>query len=297
MENLALFDGLSLEIKDIPTGIYDIRQVLPSAVKKVTLNRWLHYFENFTGSGLTDDYEIIFADPNVQDTLWSYSAPDSNMNNLTKIPLYVRNITAGKRVIPILRTTKADKTFDIDNGDGLIISNALYDTVTNIRLTGFLPGVKVSTTTFNYIMFFDTASVVSSGDKIQVITNHPLTSDDAFEINTVKETAATLTQQNLEITAVPNPYVVSSYYEVNKFGVQKEIQFHHLPPQCTIRIFNIAGDLVRTIVHDAASASQPTIASWDLQSYNGQEVSYGIYIYHVEVTGVGEYIGKLALIK
>lgn len=296
-ENIALFDGLGVEVRDIPVGVYDLRQVLPSAAKKAKLDRWQYYFEDSSGSGLSDDYEIIVADPAVYDTLWSYTARDSNMNRIYRIPLYLRNITTGNRIIPILNTAAGDSTFDIANGDGLIICNALYDTVTNIRLTGFLPGVKAPKTTFNYYLFFDSSSVASPGDKLQLVTNHPLTSEDVFEFQTVPYSTATITKNDLAITAVPNPFVVSSYYETNKFGIQKEVQFHHLPPRCTIRIFNVAGDLVRTIVHDAARAAQPTIAAWDLQSYNGQEVSYGIYIYHVEVDGVGEYIGKLALIK
>lgn len=295
--NLAIFDGLAAEVYDVRTGIYDVRQIIPSAVKRVKLKRWNHFFDDSSGSGLTDDYEMIFGDPAVQDTLWSYTARDSNMNKVYKIPLYLRNITTGMRVIPILNTATGDSTFDIANGDRVIICNALYDTVTNIKVSGFLPGIKVPKTRFNYVIQFDATSVTAPGDKIQIITNHPLAADDVFELQTVKQTAATLTKQDLNITAVPNPYVVSSYYETNKFGVQKEIQFHHLPPKCVIRIFNIAGDLVRTIVHDAARATNPTIAVWDLQSYNGQEVAYGIYIYHVEVEGVGEYIGKLALIK
>lgn len=295
--NLAMFDGLALEIFDLKTGIYDIRQIIPSSVKRVKLGAWYHFFDDSSGSGLTDDYEIIFGDPAIQDTLWSYTARDSAMNKVYKIPLYIRNSTTGMRVIPILNTVTGDSAFDISKGDAIIICNALYDTITNIRPSGFLPGVKVSKTTFNFVLSFDTSSMASPGDKIQIVTNHPLATDDAFELQTVKQSAATLTKQNLDITAVPNPYIVSSYYETNKFGVQKEIQFHHVPPRCTIRIFNIAGDLVRTIVHDAARAAQPTIATWDLQSYNGQEVAYGIYIYHVDVDGVGEYIGKLALIK
>ncbi len=297
IENYASFDGLSVQVSDIATGIYDTRQIVPSAVKKVTIDRWKHFFSDSSGGGLSDDYELIFGDPNVQDTLWSYTARDSSMNKLYKIPLYLRNITTGKRVIPILNTAAGDGTFDLNKGDGLIICNALYDTVTNIRLSGFLPGVKVSQTTFNYILNFDTTSAAAPGDRIQIITNHPITSADAFEISTTKFSTASISRNDLKITAVPNPYVVSSYYETNKFGIKKEVQFHHLPPLCTIRIFNIAGDLVRTIVHDAAAAAQPTIASWDLQSYNGQEVAFGIYIFHVEVAGVGEYIGKLALLK
>ncbi len=296
-QNYAIFDGLALEVSDIPTGVYEVLQEVPSPVKKVRLQTWSHYSEDYTLNGLTDDYEIIFADPAVQDTLWSYTARDSGLNKIYKIPLYVRNVTTGIRVIPILNTVTGDSTFTINAGDELIISNAKYDTVTNIRLTGFLPGVKVSKTTFMYRLIFTSTSVAAPNDRIRIVTNHPLSSSDVVRINTVKQTGATLTARDLKVTAVPNPYVVSSYYETNRYGIKKEVQFHHLPEACTIRIFNIAGDLVRTIIHSAATSSSPTIASWDLQSYNGQEVAYGVYVFHVEVPNVGEYVGKLALIK
>jgi len=38
-------------------------------------------------------------------------------------------------------------------------------------------------------------------------------------------------------------------------------------------------------------------ASWDLLSYEGQRTAYGVYLYHVDAPGVGEKIGRLALIK
>ena len=37
--------------------------------------------------------------------------------------------------------------------------------------------------------------------------------------------------------------------------------------------------------------------SWDLLSKDNLTVAYGIYVYHVEATGIGEKIGKLAIIK
>jgi hypothetical protein len=36
---------------------------------------------------------------------------------------------------------------------------------------------------------------------------------------------------------------------------------------------------------------------WNMLSKDGQEISYGVYVYHVEAPGVGEKIGKFAVIK
>ncbi|MBE9511776.1 MAG: T9SS type A sorting domain-containing protein [Bacteroidetes bacterium] len=108
------------------------------------------------------------------------------------------------------------------------------------------------------------------------------------------ESYAGLTENDLsKITTVPNPFVVSSRFEVGAYGLEKTIQFHFLPPKCTIRIFNISGDLIQTIEH----TNETSIDTWNLQSYNGQEVAFGVYFYHVDAQGIGEHIGKMAIIK
>ncbi|MFA6468544.1 MAG: hypothetical protein WCW35_06580 [Bacteroidota bacterium] len=296
-DNAAIFDGIRMEVVDLKTGIYDLQQIYPSPVKKLKLKSWRHFNVDSSGSGLTDDFEVYFGQKDYSDTLWSYGGKALNQRQLVKAPIYIRNITTGQRVVPLLGMGW-DGTFDVDRGDTLTICNVKYDTLTTVKTTGAIKGVIAPLTSFNYVLIFDsTASIAHPGDKFNIVTNHLITSTDTLLLKTIKQSAAALTEKGLEITAVPNPYVVSSYFETNKFGVQKEIQFHHLPPECTIRIFNVAGDLVQTIAHNDATARQATIASWNLQSYNGQEVSYGIYIYHVDVPGVGEYVGKLALIK
>lgn len=100
-----------------------------------------------------------------------------------------------------------------------------------------------------------------------------------------------------EIYVVPNPYVAYSLAEgpgrtADKRG-EREVQFRNLPQRCTIRIYTITGDLVDTIEKD----DNTSIASWDLLSFEGQRVAYGVYIYHVDAPGVGEKIGRMALIK
>ena len=38
-------------------------------------------------------------------------------------------------------------------------------------------------------------------------------------------------------------------------------------------------------------------AYWDLLTKDRLAVSYGVYIYHVEAPGIGEKVGKFAIIK
>ncbi|RMF60994.1 MAG: hypothetical protein D6746_06130, partial [Bacteroidetes bacterium] len=76
---------------------------------------------------------------------------------------------------------------------------------------------------------------------------------------------------------------------------ERRVQFIHLPPRCTIRIFNLRGELVRRIDHD--SVISDGAEWWDLRTEEQQDVAAGVYIFHVEAPGIGEHIGKFALIK
>ena len=37
--------------------------------------------------------------------------------------------------------------------------------------------------------------------------------------------------------------------------------------------------------------------SWDLVSKDGMDIAYGVYVFHVDAKGIGEKIGKFAVIK
>jgi hypothetical protein len=52
---------------------------------------------------------------------------------------------------------------------------------------------------------------------------------------------------------------------------------------------------VKTLTKDsnAADGSLP----WDLITDDGMEIAYGLYVYHVEAPGVGDHVGKFAVIK
>ncbi len=98
------------------------------------------------------------------------------------------------------------------------------------------------------------------------------------------------------IKVVPNPYIVSSLYEPEFGELRREplrqIQFINLPNECTIYIFTVDADLVKTIIHESVTGT----AIWDLRAEGGREVAAGIYIYVVK-SGSTEYKNRFAIIK
>ncbi|HEX2981936.1 MAG TPA: hypothetical protein VHO28_00180, partial [Ignavibacteriales bacterium] len=101
------------------------------------------------------------------------------------------------------------------------------------------------------------------------------------------------------INVVPNPYIGAAGWErksaYSTGHGERKIDFINLPSSCTIRIFTIAGALVKTIVKE--SSPMDGAISWNLVSDDGMDIAYGLYVYHVDAPGIGEYIGKFAVIK
>ncbi len=139
----------------------------------------------------------------------------------------------------------------------------------------------------------------SQGDVYLAKTTRPYTTDDAYSFTTraVRFDAPTAQQMLDKIYVVPNPYVAYSTLEtpstITTSRGDRKLQFRNLPPQCTIRIYTMVGELVATINKSDVNS----FANWDLLSYEGQRVAYGIYIYHIDVPGVGEKIGRFGVIK
>ena len=72
----------------------------------------------------------------------------------------------------------------------------------------------------------------------------------------------------------------------------RELTFVNLPGNCTIKIFTVDGDLVKTLRHTNGSGT----AYWDIRSDYNQMLSTGVYFYHVD-SDAGEKIGKFAIIR
>ena len=169
-----------------------------------------------------------------------------------------------------------------------------------------------------YVYIKDPNGEISAGDVFTVEmggVSAPRDGDE-FLLTTKEETldAANIESDLGKIRVVPNPYFVTNR-AVTSEGTDK-IFFTHLPPRCTIRIYTLAGELVRTIEHESAAPYHPDVAPEDrslqgdkggtepfvlLNRYN-QALASGIYIYHVEArdesdTVVGNKIGRFAIIR
>ncbi|MCR4416785.1 MAG: hypothetical protein NUV92_03470 [Ignavibacteria bacterium] len=139
------------------------------------------------------------------------------------------------------------------------------------------------------------------GDKFIITTRKPFKTGDKFTVTTKAATTdnSLAKSQLSKIDVVPNPYLGAAAWEKRNLNTtgrgERKIDFINLPNKCTIRIYTLSGQLIKTIYKD--SGYLDGTVSWNLITDDGMEAAYGVYVYHVEAPGIGEYIGKFALIK
>lgn len=93
------------------------------------------------------------------------------------------------------------------------------------------------------------------------------------------------------VMVVPNPFIIGE--GSTQPGDQDVIQFVNIPNPCTIKIFNVRGDLIKLLTADESTGA---IISWNQATDYGQFVQSGVYIYVVE-SPVGKKIGKFSIIR
>ena len=142
--------------------------------------------------------------------------------------------------------------------------------------------------------------LLESDVRIQVRINHPYqkktytglnNGNPAYRFNTTG--IASAINQNTtaidvldDIRIVPNPYYGYSSYENN--NVDNRVKITNLPQICSITIYNMTGQLVKRIDKDNSSA----FVDWTLKNHKDIPIASGVYIFHIEVPGVGEKIVK-----
>ena len=138
---------------------------------------------------------------------------------------------------------------------------------------------------------FNTTRATWTG--VQTLTNVAPMETSIFANRTATPFVATLppTQTVNEVLVVPNPFVIGTGFA--QPGSGDKIQFVNIPNPCTIRIYTVRGDLVKTIT---VGSDVGSIVSWDQVTDFGQFVKSGIYVYHLE-SSVGTKTGKLAIVR
>lgn len=139
------------------------------------------------------------------------------------------------------------------------------------------------------------------GDDLFIEANKPLASSDVYRFKVIGNDMQNQVDASVldSIFVAPDPYIVVNPLESRNTSLpgrgEKRIDFRNLPQECTIRIYTISGRHVKTIQHQGSNSQ--SIASWNLHTEDDLEISYGVYIYHVEAPGIGEKIGRFAVIK
>ncbi len=121
------------------------------------------------------------------------------------------------------------------------------------------------------------------------------------------------------VTVFPNPYKVEARWDAGRLVRDHYLWFANLPERCAIRIYTLAGDLVKSFAFDGATydgsnarglynpvsdaaVGAPRLSgslfAWDLITDQGQAAASGLYLYSVEDAATGEVQrGKFLVVK
>jgi hypothetical protein len=142
---------------------------------------------------------------------------------------------------------------------------------------------------------------LGAGDTLYLFPDMPFLSKTTYQFTIRGNEVNPAMAKNMlnKIRVVPNPYAGTAVWEpenpyTNGRG-ERRIQFIHLPQKCTIRIYAIDGTLIRTLHHNAEATDGSE--NWDLLTKDNMDISYGVYLYHVDAPGIGEHMGKIFIIK
>jgi hypothetical protein len=233
------------------------------------------------------DYEVRFAGPNADTVLFFGDAILEN-----PVPFTVWNVTDPTN------TYQENILIADANNSNTWESDELIYIVSGSTLDDLFP-------VFWTIILSEPAEgspiAPESGDVALLVTDKPFSSNDAYTINTTGiGNVGQITSQVLDqVAVVPNPYVLSSRFESKSMytggAAERRLQFINLPMKCTIRIFNIRGKLLHTIVHN--NPTQDGTVFWDLKASDNETVAYGVYLFHIDAPGIGEKVGRFAIIR
>ena len=146
---------------------------------------------------------------------------------------------------------------------------------------------------YGWIFNFDPDTYAPAAGDVYTIEGAPLNGPNdnfTFKIDGISASAATVDLKKIKVS--PDPLYVRYSAMAERIDGYSTLAFHNLPDKCTIRIYTLAGDLVKTIEHVDGTGTE----FWHLMSSNEQQVASGIYLYHID-SPYGEKLGRFAVIK
>ena len=79
---------------------------------------------------------------------------------------------------------------------------------------------------------------------------------------------------------------------------RKKIEFRNVPPNSTVDIYTLSGELIASLSHgDEYNSSRIGTVEWNIWTYEYTEAAYGLYIYVVKTADGQKKVGKFAVIR
>lgn len=220
--------------------------------------------------------------------------PGSSDPFTVRVPFEVWNKDNSQQVNLIFWDRSGDPT--VDSGKVWNTDNRVYGWIVNTPYAGSLIDINSQEVKDNatwQIVYY--LSTFTTGDIIELLYDNPVqigTDTYTFDTDALAYSDDLARNEIDEINVFPNPYYGVNSEELNKYN--RFVTFSHLPEKATIRIFNLAGVLVKTIEKTDAGQFQ----RWDLANESGLPVASGLYLAYIEMPDLGETkILKVAIIQ
>jgi hypothetical protein len=270
----SFFNDTTVSINDSLTGWYGSKSNLNLAAIRYPSG----------GVSWPTDYQIEFYDHPV-DTI------KSSTGNMP-VNFLITDLNSSKKVVAIIIDNDGSHSLTI--GDDIIMTQVEPSNTT------------VRTWEIHYQGPMNPAIAPvypQAGDRFMIYTVKPFADGDYFSFKTkamsVNNSAANKALSRISV--VPNPYIATASWEPRSLYPTgrgtRQISFTNLPAKCTIRIYTVAGALVKTLHKDNTNLDNGGAITWDLVSDDGMDIAYGLYLFHVDAPGIGSSIGKFAIIK
>jgi len=261
-----------------PDGKWYVKDAVKNASAD-TLSIGAHYEFRFTSAGsfaagLTGHYQPMVRKYSVPFEIWNTTVPGKEF-----------------QIGCVLIDKNANNAYD--SGDEIRINNAPYavrgDTISTFSLYKWYYTVTIGTSGATG------SRLPVTGERFTIESFSQLSAYDTlrvrFTVPTVQRDREIVQNSLSRVRVVPNPFIVNASWE--QVANSRRLRFMYLPPECTIGIYTMTGELVNRLIHTNGTGDE----DWNLTNQSGVEVAFGLYIYVVETPNGEKSVGKFSIIK
>jgi len=134
------------------------------------------------------------------------------------------------------------------------------------------------------------------GQVASVAFTNPVSPSNVYEFTTAPAEVVEEEVDLDQVRVVPNPYYIFAEWDQNVNA--RKIQFRNVPPNSTVDIYTLAGELVASLAHDEEyNSTEIGTVDWNIWTYEYTEAAYGLYIYVVKTPDGQKKVGKFAIIR